>query len=117
MNLALRLIPVAIVVAALAPRRHEPVIDDREWSASGFRESLSRAAEEARGDLAAAPGIHWADVRVRSEEDHAPLKVEASVTWSGALSESRRDALRSLVKARFDSFACVEVVLAGEANR
>ena len=111
---ALRLIPVALVLAALAPRRSEPVVE-RSWTASGFRESLFRAAEEAQAELVAAPDIDSAEVRVRSEEDHAPLKVE--VNLSGRVSESRKDSLKSLVKSRFDSFACVEVVLAGEPNR
>jgi hypothetical protein len=112
--IALRLIPVALVLAALAPRGAGPVVE-RSWTACGFRESLSRAADEAEADLAASPDIAGAVVRVRSEGDHEPLKVE--VTLSGRVSESRKDSLKNLVKSRFDSFACVEVVLAGASDR
>ena len=117
MSLALRLIPLAAILAAFSPRGSVAPLEESTWTSSGFRASLEQAAEQARRQLVDAPEIDWADVRVRSEDEHAPLTVEASVTWSGPVTDRRRDSLRSLVQSRFDSFACVEVVLAGEARR
>jgi hypothetical protein len=103
----------ACVAAAEAPER-APVED---FSNCAFARELRSAAERARSGLCEAPEVAWADVRVRSIDDHEPLRVEASVAWnSDPASTERKRALVSSVRSEFESFACVEVVL-GEASR
>jgi hypothetical protein len=51
---------------------------------------------------------------VTSPDDHAPLRVEASVAWTAPVPDHRKESLRSAVRARFDDFARVDVVLSEE---
>jgi len=87
---------------------------DGSWTSRGFAERLRSAADRARSELREAPEVAWADVVVRSDEDHAPLRVEASIRWArGAelVPAERKEALLSTVRSWFESFACVDVVL------
>lgn len=120
MNLLLRMIPCAAVLAALVSVAKPPGkvhVADAAWTSRGFAQQLQSAAERARTELREAPEIAWADVRVRSIDDHAPLRVEASVAWSSPIRLDRKEALISAVRSRFESFACVDVVLSEERTR
>jgi hypothetical protein len=120
----LRMIPCAAVLAALVSMAQPPKkatrpdfkpAEDAAWTSRGFAEQLQSAAERARTELREAPEIAWADVRVRSIDDHAPLRVEASVAWSSPIRLERKEALLSALRSRFESFACVDVVLSEPA--
>jgi hypothetical protein len=103
----------AIVAFAKAPER-APV---EAFSNRAFADRLKSAADRATSGLREAPEVAWADIRVRSIDEHEPLRVEASVSWtSNPVPAERKQALMSRIRSQFDSFACVEVVL-GEATR
>jgi hypothetical protein len=114
-NALLKSAPVAallgawIAVADLPP---EPL--EATWTSNGFARALDSAAGEARADLLRAPEIARAGVTVTSPDDHAPLRVEATVAWTAPVPDHRKESLRSAVRARFDDFARVDVVLSEE---
>ena len=104
----------AAVLAFAAAPGPAPV---EAFSNRAFAARLQSAAERATSGLREAPEVAWADVRVRSIDEHEPLRVEASVAWtSNPVPSERKQALLSSIRSQFDSFACVEVVL-GEAAR
>lgn len=111
-----RLLPLAALLGAwvaAAPKVEEPRAPgavDRAWTSRGFAEQLQAAADRAGAELREAPEVAWADVAVRSIDDHAPLQVEASIEWSSAVPAERQEALLSAVRSWFESFAIVEVV-------
>lgn len=133
MSARLGLLPLAAIlgaaaVAGLPSARSAPRVTtgfvDAEWTTRGFEDRLRSAAEGARAQLLGAPEIAWAEVRVRSVDDHAPLRVEADVAWArGAerVSADRKAVLLASLRSWFDAFADVDVVLpeppAGERDR
>ena len=110
MSALLKSAPLAALLGAWIATRG-PVEPEVAWTSNGFAEQLRTAADDARIELLRAPEVARAGVTVTSPDDHAPLRVEASVEWSSEVREDRKESLRSAVLARFDDFARVEVVL------
>ena len=113
MSLLLRLVPLAAVLGAWASltERPEPKRDaDPAWTSRGFAASLRSAADQAQAELREAPEVAWAEISVKSIDDHAPLRVEASIDWAAEPGAARKEALLAAVRSLFDSFARVEVV-------
>ena len=114
MNALLRILPLAALLGAWASLADRPASKpdiDPAWSSKGFAKSLEDAAEKARTALREAPEVAWAEISVRSIDDHAPLRVEASIDWAAEkVADARKEALLAAVRSQFDSFACVDVV-------
>lgn len=114
MNALLRILPLAALLGAwvsLADRPASKRDADAAWSSKGFAKSLQDATEKARAALREAPEVAWAEISVRSIDDHAPLRVEASIDWAAEkVADARKEALLAAVRSHFDSFACVDVV-------
>lgn len=114
MNALLRILPLAALLGAWVSIAERPVTKrdvDPAWTSKGFAKNLEVAAEKARTALREAPEVAWAEISVRSIDDHAPLRVEASIDWAAeVVADARKEALLAAVRSHFDSFACVDVV-------
>ena len=114
MSALFRTLPVIALLGAWVSMAERPVSKrdvDPAWTSRGFAKSLEAAAEKARTALRETPEVAWAEISVRSIDDHAPLRVEASIDWAAeAVADARKEALLAVVRSHFDSFACVDVV-------
>ena len=110
MSALLKSAPVAALLGAWLATR-APVETEASWTSHEFADQLRSAADGSRVDLLRAPEVAQAGVTVTSPDDHAPLRVEASVEWAVETPAHRKESLRSAVLARFDDFARVEVVI------
>lgn len=114
MSALFRILPLAALVGAWVSfaERPAPTRDsDPAWTSKGFAKGLESAAERAAAELRESPEVAWAEVTVRSIDDHAPLRVEALIDWAAeSVAAARKEALLAVVRSRFDAFARVEVV-------
>ena len=114
MSALLRVLPIAALLGAWVSVAERPATKqdlDPAWTSKGFARSLEAAAEKARMALREAPEVAWAEISVRSIDDHAPLRVEASIDWAAeAVADARKEVLLAAVRSHFDSFARVDVV-------
>ncbi len=119
MRLGIAVIPMLAGLAAAAAVPGAPWHRPKEetslptgWRSTEFARRLDIAGDRARRELLESPEIAWADVVVRSTEDHAPLRVEARFECrpgSAAMSPDRLKALMADVEAWFTDFASVKV--------
>jgi hypothetical protein len=110
-NAFLKAAPLAALLGAWGWASEVPPSPEGSWATRDFARRLETEAARASADLRSAPDLAGARVTVRSIDDHGPLRVEVALEPAAReLSAAREKALLAGVRARFESFAVVEVI-------
>jgi hypothetical protein len=110
-NAFLKAAPLAALLGAWGWTSEVPPSLEGPWAAPDFARRLEAEAASATADLRAEPDLAGARVTVRSIDDHGPLRVEVDFEPAARqLSAARQKALLAGVRARFESFAVVDVI-------